>query len=188
MELFLFHFRLWGTTLEQIFLGTRAFGTIEPRNLEAILSTNFQDWSMGPRHKVMYPFFGDGIFTQEGADWKHSRELLRPQFVHRLYEDLDVFRGSVDNLLEALSDGGVTDLQPFFFRLTLDVTTAFLFGESIESLSPQESTGEPSFAQAFNTAQDLIAKRMRLQDLYWLVGGREFRGGDGRRPARQRGP
>lgn len=42
MELFLFHFRLWGTTLEQIFLGTRAFGTIEPANLEAILSTNFQ--------------------------------------------------------------------------------------------------------------------------------------------------
>jgi hypothetical protein len=42
MELFLFHFRLWGTTLEQIFLGTRAFGTIEPANLEAILSTNFK--------------------------------------------------------------------------------------------------------------------------------------------------
>lgn len=42
MELFLFHFRLWGTTLEQIFLGSRAYGTIEPANLEAILSTNFQ--------------------------------------------------------------------------------------------------------------------------------------------------
>lgn len=42
MELFLFHFRLWGTTLEQIFLGTRALGTIEPRNLEVILSTNFK--------------------------------------------------------------------------------------------------------------------------------------------------
>ena len=42
MELFLFHFRLWGTTLEQVFLGTRAFGTIEPANLEAILSTNFK--------------------------------------------------------------------------------------------------------------------------------------------------
>ena len=43
MELFLFHFRSWGTTLEQVFLGIQAFGTIEPRNLEAILSTNFQD-------------------------------------------------------------------------------------------------------------------------------------------------
>lgn len=61
MELFLFHFRLWGTTLEQVFLGTRAFGTIEPRNLEVILSTDFEDWSLGARRKVMFPFFGDGI-------------------------------------------------------------------------------------------------------------------------------
>lgn len=83
MELFLFHFRLWGTTLEQVFLGTRAFGTIEPRNLEAILSSNFQDWSFGLRREVMFPLFGDGIFTQEGDAWKRSRELLRPQFVFR---------------------------------------------------------------------------------------------------------
>ncbi len=41
MELFLFHFRQTGSTLEQVFLGTSAFGTIEPANVEAILSTNF---------------------------------------------------------------------------------------------------------------------------------------------------
>ena len=175
MELFLFHFRLWGTTLEQVFLGAQAFGTIEPANLEAILCTNFQDWGMGPRRKVMFPFFGDGIFTQEGTDWKHSRELLRPQFVYKQYEDLEVFRESVDNLLEALPAKGVVDLQPFFFQLTLDVTTAFLFGESVNSLRTPETAGESEFASAFNTAQDFIAKRMRLQDLYWLVGGRKFR-------------
>ena len=41
MELFLFHFQDVGSTLEQKFLGTPAYGTIEPRNLEAMLSTNF---------------------------------------------------------------------------------------------------------------------------------------------------
>lgn len=41
MALFLYHFRLWGDTLEQVFLGTRALGTIDPRNLEAMLSTQF---------------------------------------------------------------------------------------------------------------------------------------------------
>lgn len=41
MELFLFHFQDVGSTLEQKFLGTSAFGTIEPRNLEAMLSSNF---------------------------------------------------------------------------------------------------------------------------------------------------
>src|SRR5271154_4809797 len=129
---------------------------------------------MGPRRKVMFPFFGDGIFTQEGTAWKHSRELLRPQFVHKQYDDLDVFRDAVDNLIGAIPKEGVVNIQPFFFRLTLDITTAFLFGESVDSLKKPGSTGESTFATAFNIAQDFIAKRMRLQGLYWLVGGTEF--------------
>lgn len=41
MELFLFHFRQTGYTLQQMFLRAPAFGTVDPENLEAILSTNF---------------------------------------------------------------------------------------------------------------------------------------------------
>ena len=42
MELFLFHFRQTGNTVEQVFIGTTAYDTIEPANLEAILSTKAQ--------------------------------------------------------------------------------------------------------------------------------------------------
>jgi hypothetical protein len=42
MELFLFHFRQTGNTLKQVFLLTPAYGTIDPANIEAILSTNFK--------------------------------------------------------------------------------------------------------------------------------------------------
>ncbi|MCJ1309137.1 hypothetical protein MMC25_002792 [Agyrium rufum] len=132
---------------------------------------------MGPRRKITFPMFGDGIFTQEGEAWRHSRELLRPQFLHRQYDDLEVFRGNVDNLLEAIShaqEGGEVDLQPLFFRLTLDVTTAFLLGESVQSLIEPKAATEESFAASFNTAQDYVAKRFRLQDLYWLIGGKKF--------------
>lgn len=41
MELFLFHFRQTGYTLKQIFLLTPAYGTVDPANLEAIMSTKF---------------------------------------------------------------------------------------------------------------------------------------------------
>ncbi|KAL8999951.1 MAG: hypothetical protein Q9169_001357 [Polycauliona sp. 2 TL-2023] len=130
---------------------------------------------MGPRRKVMFPLFGDGIFTQEGDAWKHSRELLRPQFVHKQYDDLELFQEVVDDLISVLPPtGGVVDLQPLFFRLTLDTTTAFLFGDSVHSLHASNTAGESAFASAFNIAQDMIAKRMRLQDLYWLVGGKKF--------------
>ena len=40
MELFLFHFRRIGYTLQHVFLRTPAFGTADPANLEAILSTH----------------------------------------------------------------------------------------------------------------------------------------------------
>lgn len=120
--------------------------------------------------------FGDGIFTQEGVAWKHSRDLLRPQFVHKHYEDLSVFRDAVDDLINAITvSGDVVDLQPLFFRLTLDTTTAFLFGESVQSLRAPSSAGEETFADAFNTAQEYVAKRFRLLDLYWLIGGPKFR-------------
>lgn len=46
MELFLFHSQQTGYTLEQAFLGTTAYGTAEPANLEAILSTNFTGGSL----------------------------------------------------------------------------------------------------------------------------------------------
>ncbi|MCJ1417911.1 hypothetical protein MMC32_004256 [Xylographa parallela] len=70
---------------------------------------------------------------------------------------------------------GVIDLQPLFFRLSLDVTTEFLFGESVKSLKAPKSADERSFGAAFNTAQDFVTKRFRLPDFYWAIGGAKFR-------------
>ena len=131
---------------------------------------------MGPRRDITLPMFGDGIFNQEGDAWKYSRELLRPPLHHRHYENLDVFKQSVTDLIDVISSHpGAIDLQPLFFRLTLDVTTEFLFGESVESLRSPESAGEQTFKEAFNTAQSFVTKRFRLPDFYWMIGGPKFR-------------
>ena len=175
MELFLFHFRQTGNTVEQCFIGTTAFDTIDPANLEALLSTKFKDFDFGRRRDITLPMLGDGIFNQQGAAWKHSREMLRSPLQYRHYETLDVFKPSVDDLIDILSSQpGVIDLQPLFFCLTLDVSTAFLFGESVKSLRASESPTEQNFGDAFNTAQAIVAKRFRLPDLYWMIGGSEF--------------
>lgn len=199
MELFLFHFRQTGYTLKQGFLRNPAFGTVTPENLEAILSTNFKgkrryfhsfsssllgyphqltrvEWSFGPRREIACPMFGDGIFTQEGGAWKQSRNLLRPQLVQRQYEDFKLFNEPIDDLLRALPRStGIIDLQPLFFRFTLDVTTVFLFGDSIHSLKSSGEGPEKDFAVAFDISQSYVVKRFRLLDLYWLIGGTEFR-------------
>lgn len=116
------------------------------------------------------------ISTNIGVQWKRSREMLRPQLVYRQYEDLQVFQQSIEDLLQVLPKaGGIVDLQPLFFRLTLDVTTQFLFGKSINSLLTPENSQEQTFAQAFDTAQSYVASRFRLLDLYWLIGGQKWR-------------
>ena len=131
---------------------------------------------MGPYRQIIFPIFGDGIFTQDGEHWKRSRELLRPQFHFKQYADLEVFREAVDNVIDNIpKEGGVIDLQPLCFGLTLDVTTAFLFGEPIQSLKAPELAGKQKFAESFNVAQEYVAKRFRLLDLYWLIGGKKFR-------------
>lgn len=80
---------------------------------------------MGPRRAITFPMFGDGIFTQESDDaWKHFREVIWPQFFHKQYDDLSVFKPAVNNFVEILWNiKGVIDWQPLFFRLTLDFST-----------------------------------------------------------------
>jgi cytochrome P450 len=70
----------YGATFEHTILGYRQIATTEPENVKAILATNFSNFSMGLRRSHFYPLLGDGIFSQDGADWSHSRALLRPQF------------------------------------------------------------------------------------------------------------
>ena len=124
---------------------------------------------------MFFPLLGDGIFTQDGEPWKHSRAILRPQFFHGQYEDLAIFGQHTDSLLGCIvAAGPVVDLQPLFFRFTMDTTTHFLFGQAVDSLQPG-SGGEEAFAGAFNRAQDHLARRIRLGNLYWLSGTRELR-------------
>ena len=102
--------------------------------------------------------------------------MLRPQFARHQYQDLDILREHVDNLIGCIRAGGnAVDLQPLFFRFTLDTTSAFLFGESTYSLKSNQSGEEMKFASNFDIAQDYVVQRYRYLDLYWLIGGRRFR-------------
>jgi len=102
--------------------------------------------------------------------------MLRPQFSRQQYQDLDILREHVDNLIACIVENGqCLDLQPLFFRFTLDTTSAFLFGESTYSLRANQAGEDVIFAKSFDIAQDYVVQRYRYLDLYWLIGGRRFR-------------
>ncbi len=102
--------------------------------------------------------------------------MLRPQFSRQQYQDLDTLREHVDNLIICILEKGQSlDLQPLFFRFTLDTTSAFLFGESAYSLRANQSGEDVQFAENFDVAQDYVVQRYQYLYLYWLIGGRRFR-------------
>lgn len=102
--------------------------------------------------------------------------MLRPQFARQQYQDLDTFREHVDDLIASIKRNSQSlDLQPLFFRFTLDTTSAFLFGESTYSLRANQSGEDLQFAANFDIAQDFVVQRYRYLDLYWLIGGKRFR-------------
>lgn len=129
---------------------------------------------MGDRPAVWYPLIGPGIFTQDGEDWKHSRELLRPLFLSKRVDNFLEVQESVDALVKCIPDGEFVDFQPLFFRFTLDTTTYLLFGRSIKSLADKNEEAE-AFGEAFRLSQDYLAHRGRLGPLYWMMNSKKFR-------------
>ncbi|KAL9576479.1 MAG: hypothetical protein Q9203_007740 [Teloschistes exilis] len=154
-----------GPNFEISILGAVGYTTFDPENVEAILSSRFDDFGMGKRRESMFPFIGEGIFTQDGPAWKHSRDLLRRPFLKTHYQDLEGFQEPINNLLSVLSSStGVVDLQPLFFQFTLATTTSLIFGQSVES---SEHDGEDSFGSTFDHASWITTLRSRLGDFYW---------------------
>ncbi|KAK1994751.1 cytochrome P450, partial [Colletotrichum falcatum] len=185
-----------GTTFSRAGLfGPTEVYTIDPENIKAVLATNFNDFDLGPRRiKQFRPLLGNSIFTADGAFWEHSRALFRPQFSRDHINDLDKTEAAVQALFRALplvgrAEGGAVavDIMPMLFRFTLDTSTGFLFGESVESqaaaatgTSPTTSAAtamavdrggndDMTFAEAFHEAQLWITTRIRLQGMYWLA-------------------
>ena len=145
-----------------------------------MLSRKLQDFSLGAREQNFRPLLGHGIFTQNGTAWKASRDLLRPIFNHQRTEYFSHIKIAVSNLLsriasETIQTQNIIDLQPLFFLLTLDVTTAAVLGTSTNSLQDQGSKLGLQFANAFDEGQHYLAIRGRLGDFYWLLGGKKFR-------------
>ncbi|KAI8939591.1 hypothetical protein NX059_003355 [Plenodomus lindquistii] len=172
-------------------MGAVAHFTIEPRNIQAVLATQFKDFGLGERRNGNFsPLLGHGIFSTDGKEWEHARALLRPQFARDQVSDLDLEEEHVKNMMRVIpvnQDGwtDVTDLKPLFFRLTIDSATEFLFGESVDSQlavlpnyvpsKPAMTIKEQDFAVSFDKAQGTIATASRLGEGYWMVYDKTFR-------------
>lgn len=164
-----------GITWSGSMMGQTFFNTIDPENVKAILATNFNDFGIGQRHEAFGALLGRGIFTSDGAQWEHSRALVRPNFTRSQVADLHTFESHIQQLIARIPrDGSTVDLQTLFFQLTLDSATEFLFGESVNSLTSPEDSEQHQFGTAFDLAQSQLGARSRMGKFLVFLRNSEF--------------
>ncbi|KAI1812703.1 cytochrome P450 [Poronia punctata] len=157
------------TFLHGVFPDTKdCITTDEFENVKAVLSTKFEDWDLPAiRIKSFLPVLGThSIFTTNGAEWQHSRAILRPAFVRDQISDLECFDRHVRRLIQLIpKDGSQIDLQVMFSRLTTDIISDFMFGQTtdLQGSAPEESY---RFGQYFDASMHKVAYRARLG---WLT-------------------
>ncbi|KAJ5963665.1 Cytochrome P450 E-class CYP52 [Penicillium vulpinum] len=165
-------------------LGRTHILTVDPKNIQAILATQFKDFELGSmRRRSVHPLLGTGIFTADGEQWSRSRGLLRPQFTREQISQLELEEEHVQKAMQALPIAAnrwtaTTDIQSIFFRLTIDSATEFLFGESVESqLGALKGLDRPedTFAGYFDKSQWVCAQRTRFEKLSFLAESKESR-------------
>jgi hypothetical protein len=174
-------------TLESAIQGDRVLNTADPRNIQTLLATNFNHFAIGERRRAQFGvLLGESIFNVDGPAWAHARALFRPQFSRDNINDLGETERATEILIDVIqreSDGWTkpVDMMPLFFRFTLDTSTAFIFGETVDSQlaasgqTPHGSgpvTGDHlKFAEAFSASNRWLASRTQLQRLYALSDG-----------------
>jgi cytochrome P450 len=164
-----------GPTWTMDMLGGHFVFSIDPENIQTVLAKNFKDYGLGQREYTFGPLLGKGIFTTDGAHWEHSRSIVRPNFVKSQIVSLDMFERHIQELIEKIpKDGSTVDLQTLFFNMTLDSSTEFLFGESIQSQLSFAGSDAEKFSHAFDFAQHQMPGRNRMGSLCRFIPDREF--------------
>jgi cytochrome P450 len=153
----------YGPTFSSKFYGSRKIHTVEPQNVQAVMSTDFKSWGVEPLRLFSFePLIGRGIMGTDGQRWEHSRALLRPAFSRKEISDLPSLEVHVQKLLDRIpKDGSTVDLRPLFTRMALDAASEMLFGESLDMLGNPTPQNE-AWLRAMNYGQMTLGKRMQL--------------------------
>ncbi|KAJ5205297.1 Cytochrome P450 [Penicillium cf. griseofulvum] len=166
----------YGPTFKARVANRNLIFTADPKNLQTILALKFKDFSVGTaRLDALRPALGNGIFGVDGAAWEHSRALLRPNFLRAQINDTELYETHVVDLIAQIPrDGSTIDLQPLFFKGTLDTATDFLLGESSHTLRKEGSSAGAVFAKAFDIVQDVTSMRFRVGRFAMFYRRKEF--------------
>ncbi|CAA0842569.1 Cytochrome P450 86A8 [Striga hermonthica] len=149
--------------------------TCDPKNLEHILKTRFDNYPKGPTWQaVFHDLLGQGIFNSDGDTWLFQRKTAALEFTTRTLRQAMarwVNRSIHDRLCPILDSARLQarpiDLQDLLLRLTFDNICGLAFGRDPHTLAP----GLPvnAFASAFDRATEASLQRFILPEIIWKL-------------------
>ncbi|KAJ0239893.1 hypothetical protein HA466_0226090 [Hirschfeldia incana] len=147
--------------------------TADPRNVEHVLKTRFDNYSKGDNSREnLGDLLGHGIFTVDGEKWKQQRKLASFEFSTRVLRDFScsVFRRNACKLVGFISEfalsGKSFDAQDMLMRYALESIFKVGFGVELNCLDKFSKEGD-EFMEAFDEGN--IASSYRYIDPLWKL-------------------
>ncbi|KAK3036450.1 hypothetical protein RJ639_030049 [Escallonia herrerae] len=145
----------------------RTVVTANPKNVEYMLKTNFNNFPKGkPFTEILNDFLGRGMFNVDGDLWYNQRKLVSHEFSakslkdyveNNLTEELDRKLIPIFESLAMQGDQKVVDLQELLRRLGFDTVCKFSLG--IDPCSLDRALSDAPILKAFDTAALISARR-----------------------------
>lgn len=170
-------FEKHGATYTSRIFGEEYLFTCDPPNIKQVLVTRFVDFdSSVTRAHIFRPITEHGIFAVDGPEWKVARDMYRNQFSNtRAIIDLQMQERHFQSFLSRVSLlDPPCNLQPLFLDLTMDLTTAFALGESVDSLSLAQPDHKKHFVESLLYVKKTMARDGFLGPVAKLLSKRRF--------------
>lgn len=149
--------------------------TCDPKNLEHILKTRFDNYPKGPTWQaVFHDLLGEGIFNSDGDTWLFQRKTAALEFTTRTLRQAmaqwvtrAIKLRFCPILKTAQLEAEPIDLQDLLLRLTFDNICGLAFGKDPQTLSP--GLPENGFASAFDRATEACLQRYIFPEFMWKL-------------------
>nr|QWK52313.1 cytochrome P450 96A8-3 [Isatis tinctoria] len=159
------------------FAGMDILVTVDPANIQHIMSSNFTNYIKGSKFQEIFAVYGDGILSADSDRWSNLKKcyqaLIHDQRFQRF--SMSTTRNKLkDGLLPLFNhfaeEGTVVDLQDVFKRFMFDTTLTTITGSDRRSLSIQMPNDE--FIESLKDVELTILYRHLIPRLIWKLQNR----------------
>ena len=115
-------FAEFGKTYQAKSWGSTILFTMDSGIMQTMFTSAFDNFGVASlRYGPSVPLLGSGIFTTDGAQWDHSKNLIKPIFARAQISDLAYLEKHVMRMIDAIPrDRSTIDLQPLLKFLVSD--------------------------------------------------------------------